>query len=93
MERQLELLRGGREGLRRVPELSDAMRLTLTAVELCAGAPLWQRRFRRPGREGYIVSPRALKRCIREGLVEVVSLAPAVYRVTRLGAIARKLRR
>jgi hypothetical protein len=35
---------------RRVPELTEAMRLALAAIELCGGSPLVERRFRRPGR-------------------------------------------
>jgi hypothetical protein len=36
-ERQLELLKRNEMGLRRVPELTDAMRLALEAIELCSG--------------------------------------------------------
>jgi hypothetical protein len=91
MERQLEMLTP-REGLRRIPELTEPMRLALTAIELCGGLPLAVRRLSRVGSsEPYEVDARVLKRLIRERLIEVVSLAPAVYRVTKLGRIAHSL--
>ena len=34
---------------------------------------------------------RVLKRLITEGLIEVMGLGPAVYRVTKLGRMARSL--
>ena len=35
---------------------------------------------------------RVLRRLIADGLVEVLALSPAVYRVTKLGLVARRLR-
>jgi hypothetical protein len=90
MDRQLEFERWRRS---RAPRLTEAMRLALAAVELCGGGPLSARRFSRPGGGGaYRVEARVLRRLIREGLVQVMSLQPAVYRVTRLGRLARRLR-
>jgi len=74
-----------------VPALTEAMRLALEAVELAGGGALCERRVSRPvGGEAYEVDARILKQLIREGLIEVMGLAPAVYRVTKLGRLARK---
>jgi hypothetical protein len=40
----------------------------------------------------YEVDARVLKRLIREGLIEVMGLGPAVYRVTKLARLARSMR-
>jgi hypothetical protein len=94
-ERQLELLKRNEMGLRRVPELTGPMRLALEAIELCNGRPLSEARFRRHADgDGVSVvqfSPRVLKRLICEGLIEVMGLAPAVYRLTKPGRVARSL--
>ena len=76
----------------RVPALTEAMRLALEAVELAGGGALCERRVSRPGGgEAYEVDARVLRRLIREGLIEVMGLAP-VYRVTKLGRLARSMR-
>jgi len=87
------LLRGAGEGLRRVPELTEAMRLALAAIEIAGCRPLSEQRFRFPGDNGeYEVSAVVLQRLIRKGLIEVMGLGPAVYRVTKLGRLARSMR-
>ena len=93
LARQGELLRGAGEGLRRVPELTEAMRLALAAIEIAGCRPLSEQRFRFPGDNGeYEVSAVVLQRLIRKGLIEVMGLGPAVYRVTKLGRLARSMR-
>jgi hypothetical protein len=93
--RQLELeglrLRGAGEGLRKVPELTLAMRIALEAIELCAGEPFCGRQFRRPGGDPYQITAGILRKLLREGLIEVMELGPAVYRLTKLGRVARSL--
>jgi hypothetical protein len=77
----------------RVPALTEAMRLALEAVELAGGGVLCEPRVSRSGGgEAYEVDARVLKRLIREGLIEVMGLAPAVYRVMKLGRLARSMR-
>ena len=85
-------LRGPGEGLRKVPGLTLEMRLALDAVELCGGRAFCERSFVLFWGGGYRVKSRVLKRLITEGLIEVMGLGPAVYRVTTLGRIARSLR-
>jgi hypothetical protein len=50
-------------------------------------------RFRRHADGVSVVqfSPRVLKRLICEGLIEVMGLGPAVYRLTKPGRVARSL--
>ena len=84
----------------RLPKISAAERLAMVAIELCRGRPLsavkfrlategeeWRALWRRRG-----MAKRLLRRLIDAGLIEVVSLGPAVYRVTRLGRLTRRLR-
>src|SRR6516165_428455 len=80
LERQGELLRGPGEELRRVPEVTWEMHVHLAAIELAAGRPLCEVRF--GNGEGTEWRPDAgvLRRLIREGLIEVMGLGPAVYR-------------
>jgi hypothetical protein len=42
------------------------------------------------GGEDYAVQTRVLRDLLSKGLIEVVSLGPAVYRVTKLGRLARR---
>ena len=77
----------------RVPDLSDAMRLALQWLEMLEGRPLCEHlNFRRMDEaERRSIRPVVLKRLIREGLIEVMGLSPARYRVTKLGKVARSL--
>ena len=88
MDRQLEFDRWLRH---RVPRLTDAMRVGLKAVELAGGRPLCEMCFQHDGRNGYEVSAPVLKRLLRLRLIEVMGLGPAVYRLTKLGRVARSL--
>jgi hypothetical protein len=92
LERDLADLRREEGRFARVPGLTLEMRLALDAVELCGGRAFCERSFVLFGGGGYRVKSRVLKRLIREGLIEVMGLGPAVYRVTKLGRIARSLR-
>ena len=86
-----ELVRGRRVpddrfGLRGVPRLTVGMREVLEAVERCEGRPLSEVRFTRRGREWRVdtrMMRRVMKRLLREGLIEVMGLGPAVYRLTK----------
>ena len=73
----------------RVPELTLPMRMALEAIELCAGEPFCGRQFRRPGGDPYQITAGILRKLLREGLIEVMGLGPAVYRLTKLGRVAR----
>ena len=77
----------------RVPDLSDAMRLALQWLEVLGGRPLSEHpNFRREDEaERRSIRPVVLKKLIREGLIEVMGLSPARYRVTKLGKFARSL--
>ena len=77
----------------RVPELSDAMRLALQWLEVLGGRPLSEHpNFRREDEaERRSIRPVVLKKLIRLGLIEVMGLSPARYRVTKLGKVARSL--
>ena len=75
----------------RVPELTLPMRIALEAIELCAGEPFCGRQFRRPGGDPYQITARILRKLLREGLIGVMGLGPAVYRLTKLGRVARSL--
>ena len=83
-------------GLRRVLWLSAGMMAMIDGIEAAGGRPISEVRFLRGGRP-YEIGDRSRKRILvrllRAGLIEVVGLGPSVYRVTRLGAIARRLRR
>jgi hypothetical protein len=92
LERDLADLRREEGRFARVPRLTLEMRLALDTVELCGGRAFCERSFVLFGGGGYRVKSRVLKRLIREGLIEVMGLGPAVYRVTKLGRIARSLR-
>ena len=88
-------MRGPGEGLRRIPRLSMAERLALEAILLAGGRSLSEVEFSGVnGGVGYCAlwwkQAGVLRGLIREGLVEVMSLGPAVYRVTKLGEIARR---
>src|SRR5262245_39441710 len=79
---------------RPLPELTEGMRLALIAIELAAGRPLCEVKFARPdGEVGYKARSVELRKLLRKGLIAVVSLSPAVYRITKLGRIAREFRR
>ena len=75
----------------RVPDLSDAMRLALQWLEMLECRPLCEHpNFRQMDEaERRSIRPVVLKRLIREGLIEVMGLSPARYRVTKLGKVAR----
>ena len=76
----------GKPRLGRLPELTIPMLIALRAIELAGGRPLHAVRFRHPGDgKDYRVSTAVLRHLIRDGLIEVMGVAPAVYRVTRLG--------
>jgi hypothetical protein len=78
---------------RRIPVLTEGMRLTIAAIDLAGGRPLSEARFNRAGGgEDYAVQTRVLRDLLSKGLIEVVSLGPAVYRVTKLGRLARSMR-
>ena len=91
---QLEFERWRR---RRLPLLTAQQRLVLAAIVLAAGRPLSEVSMREVGvmrdfdvrgwKRGGV-----FKRLLAMGLIEVVSLSPAVYRVTRLGRLTRSLR-
>ena len=90
------LLRGAGEGLRRVPRLTEGRELVLEAIEL-GGGIITERDFRHVSygsvwRIGEKNRKRVLRRLIGEGLIEVMGASPAVYRVTALGRLARRLR-
>ena len=82
-------------GLRRVPSLSAGMMAMIDGIEAAGGRPFSQVRFLRRG-VAYEIEDRSRKRILvrllREGLIEVMGLSPAVYRVTELGRLARRLR-
>ena len=82
--------------LRRVPRLSVGMVAMIDGIEAAGGRPFSELKFLRRG-VPYEIEDRSRKRILvrllRQGLIEVVGLSPAVYRVTRLGGIARRLRR
>ena len=67
------------------------MRLALQWLEMLEGRPLCEHlNFRRMDEaERRSIRPVVLKRLIREGLIEVMGLSPARYRVTKLGKVAR----
>jgi hypothetical protein len=76
----------GKPRLGRLPELTIPMLIALRAIELAGGRPLHAVRFRHPGDgKDYRVSTVVLRHLNRDGLIEVMGVAPAVYRVTRLG--------
>ena len=81
--------------MRRVPRLRVGMAAMIDGVELAAGAPFSRLRFTLGGRP-YEIDDRSRKRILvrllHARLIEVVGLSPAVYRVTRLGKVARRLR-
>ena len=72
------------------------MAAMIDGIEAAEGRPFSELRFLRAG-QAYEIEDRSRKRILvrllHERLIEVVSLSPAVYRVTRLGGIARRLRR
>ena len=93
MERELEFERWQRG---RVPRLTAGMRVMMAAVELAGSRPVSEVRFgRTQDRRAWVAGERKAKRVLREliglGLIEVMSLSPARYRVTRLGRLAREL--
>ena len=102
MERQAEFERWRRK---RLPKITDEQRVVMIAIDLAYGRPLsvvgfrmvaGGKRWRRPAagqqwRSKYN-GAKALRVLLARGLIEVVSLGPAVYRVTRLGRLTRRLR-
>ena len=58
---------------------------------MCGGEPFCGRQFRRPGGDPYQITAGILRKLLREGLIEVMALGPAVYRLTKLGRVARSL--
>jgi hypothetical protein len=84
-----------RRGLRAVPRLTVPMRVALEAIVLADGLPLVERDFVRAGERWRLSASRSnvrvLKRLLAEGLIEVMGLGPAVYRLTKLGRVARSL--
>ena len=85
-----------RVGLREVPRLSAGMMAMIDGIEAAGGRPFGELRFLQHGRP-YLIEDRSRKRILvrllHERLIEVVGLSPAVYRVTELGRLARRLRR
>jgi hypothetical protein len=75
----------------RVPELTLPMRIALEAIELCAGEPFCGRQFRRPWGDPYQIRRGFCANRYGRGLIEVMGLGPAVYRLTKLGRVARSL--
>ena len=95
-ERDVERLRRDEGRFARVPDLTVPMRLVLEAIELCNGLPLSEVGLSRIGggvwRIGLKNRKRVLRRLLAEGLIEVMGASPAVYRVTTLGKITRRVR-
>ena len=83
MSRQLRLFPAGPEV--RVPELTDTRRRVLARLE-AAGCEVVG--FDRVHGELAIT----LRWLIAQGLIEVMAVSPARYRVTKLGRIARMMR-
>ena len=95
MDRQLEFERWRR---RRLPQLTDPMRVMLRAIDLAGGDGLSAGNFRRPGGQAWHCvfgkghGARVLRRLLALGLIEVMGVSPARYRVTRLGRLTVGLR-
>lgn len=84
---------------RALPRLTAEQRVLMAAIDLAGGRPLCEVELRHPDGREYTFTEwgegqrvTAFRRLIRDGLVEVVSMGPAVYRVTRLGQAMRRVR-
>ena len=102
MERQAEFERWRRK---RLPEITEEQRAVMTAIELACGRPLslvgfrmvaggkrWRRVASGADWRSKLDGAKAVRCLVRRGLMEVVGLGRAVYRVTRLGRLTRGLR-
>ena len=74
-----------------LPALTEDMRLVLDAIVICDGIALCDCSFTRGGVR-YGISVHVLKHLLRDGLIEVMGLSPAVYRLTKLGRLARRFK-
>jgi len=67
-----------------VPRLTDCEREVLVKLEVAGGLAAWWGEKNRN---------RVVRELVRKGLIEVMGLSPAIYRVTRLGVLARRVGR
>jgi len=68
-----------------VPDLTSQQWTALTMLTILDCRPLYGSDF--------TISRQVLRRLIAKGCITVEALTPAIYRVTKLGHIARRLRR
>jgi len=68
-----------------IPRLTPEQWIGLTTLSHLGHQPLFG--------SAYKLNRRVLRALIRKGCIEVCGLTPAIYRVTKLGSIARSMHR